>query len=195
MYINHSAKKLSILPVLLFAFGIGLMSCGQKQPESLSASMQLNIPKSDQTKEIDGRLLAQAAQFNMEGILLGKLATRRANSEEIIALAQMMEDSHREAKSAIASLAIYKGIAIPSEPTAANHDAYDKLNLNEVADFDLAYCNIIIDSDKDAIAKFESATQEHHDPDVEKIVLKLLPEMRAHLAKAKECRMHLRPIS
>ncbi|MEO6130387.1 MAG: DUF4142 domain-containing protein [Saprospiraceae bacterium] len=195
--LHHRLNKLSFLPIAIFLFIIGLVSCQEKQipVESISSAIEINKPKSDATKESDERFLAKAAEFNFEGVLLGKLAVRRATSEEVKAMAQMMEDQHRETKSAIASLAIYKSIPIPEEPTQANHDAYDKLNQFTTIDFDIAYCDMVIQSHKDAVALCENATHDNHDADVQKLASKMLTDMRSHLAKAEELKAHLNPIS
>ena len=98
----------------------------------------------------------------------------------------MMEEAHRNTKSELGSMGIIKSIAVPSAPTKAAHDSYDKLNVASIEEFDTAYLKRVIESHHEAIAIFESCTKSPHDADIKALAAGRLPELRNHLNKAME---------
>jgi len=178
---------------LIVAFGF--MSCGNDHP--VDSSVGLTPIKSNiiSTKENDQRFLVRATEMKYEQIYLGKLVQQRSGSEEVRQLAKMIEESNREEKSSIASLAIMKSIGVPSAATKNALDAYDKLNEASVEDFDVTYLDQVIQGYKEAINLFENATRENLDPEIHSLALAMLPDMRNHLSKAMELNTHMNPLS
>ncbi len=188
-------NKLLFLPLLLIA-SMTLVSCGgDQQVDSKEIATDLNKPKNDLARESDERFMVRAAELHFKQILLGKLAYQRASSTEVKDLAKMLEEAHRDAKSALGSMGIIKSIAVPSTPTKSAHEAYDKLNEVSVEDFDRAYLAVVIDGHNDAISLYEKCTSDNHDPDVRAIAVKSLPDMRMHQAKVMELDATLGPLS
>jgi putative membrane protein len=181
---------------LLFIGSWSLVSCGSdRQVDSKEIASDLNKPKNDLAKESDERFMVRAVELHFEQILLGKLAFQRASSSEVRDFAKMLEEEHRNAKSAFGSLGIIKSIAVPATPTQSAHDSYDKLNEKKVEDFDRAYLADVIKGHNEIINIYEKCTNNDHDPDVRALAVKGLPDMRIHLAKAIELDTSLGPIS
>jgi putative membrane protein len=192
---QHLKKILSYTLVMLFAT-MAVTGCGDKpKADDNETNMGLNDPAEEVTKERDERFLVRAAEFDYEQILLGKLARQRATSADVKDFAGMMEESHRNAKSALGSLGIIKSIAVPSSPTQAAHDAYDRLNAVSIEEFDLAYLARVIESHDAAIDLFEGCTQANHDPEVKALAATRLTDLRLHMAKAIELETTLGPLS
>src|SRR6187455_2448009 len=108
---------------------LSMFSCkSDEQIDSKEIAMDLNKPKNDLAKEQDERFLVRVAEIDFEQILIGKLAYQRATSVDVKEFAKTVEDAHRTSKSELGSMAIMKSIAVPTTPTKAVHEAYDKIN-------------------------------------------------------------------
>ena len=196
MFTYQHLTKSFFHTLLLFVAAIAITSCGgEEKVDSDAASMGLNQPVKENTKARDERFLIQAAEFDYEQIMIGKLARQRATSEDVRGFATMMEEAHRNTKSELGSMGIIKSIAVPSAPTKSAHDSYDKLNAVSIEEFDEAYLARVIESHNDAIAMFQVCTNASHDPDVKAIASKRLPELRNHLNKAMELDAVFSPLS
>jgi putative membrane protein len=182
-----------ILLVVACMSVIGLTSCGNDQPVSVSiASVQ---PVQMDTKENDKRFLVRAVELKYDQILISKLAGQRAATEEIKSLARMLEDANRNERSAIASLAILKSIPVPSVPTQSAQAAYDTLNLATIEEFDQAYLSMVIEGYDETIRHFESAGSTNLDPDISKKIQSMIPGLREHQMKASGMRSMMNPVS
>jgi putative membrane protein len=190
--LKGSMLYFSFLVATMFA----MMSCGRDQQiDSKEIATDLNKPKNDIAKEQDERFLVRVAEFDYEQIMLGKLAQQRASSEDVKALAKMLEETHRASKSELSSMAIMKSIAVPSSPTKAAHMAYDKLNEASVENFDAAYLTRMVASHNDGIMLFEECIQGNNDPEIRTWAIGKLPDIRIHLTKVMELDAQYGPLS
>lgn len=188
--------KFFVLAAMSFIFLIGFTSCGHDEPrDSMEAAQQLNQPKSDATKESDERFLVRAAEFHLEEIIMGKLARQRGLDPAVQALGTKLENAHRDAKSAVASLAMIKSIAIPQVATQRSQDAYARLSEKMGEEFDLAYVDMMIQSHKDAINLYADATRGNNDGDVKNFAVGMLHELREYLIQSEQCESTLRNVS
>lgn len=171
-------------------------ACGRdQQVDSKEIAMELNKPKNDIAREHDERFMVRAAEFDYEQILLGKLAQQRASAVEVKELANMLEEAHRTSKSELSSMAIVKSIAVPSSPTKAAHQAYDKLNEASVENFDAAYLTRVVAGHQEAIMLFEECIRGNDDPDIRTWAIGRLTDLRMHLVKASELDAQYGPLS
>ncbi len=192
----HLLKKSFFLSVLLLMLVLTFMSCkGKQEMDSKQTATELNKPNSDATKESDERFLVQAAEINLEEIMLAKLVQQRTGSEDVRALAKMLEDAHRLAKSNLSSLAFRKSIAVPTDPTKKVMELYDNLNAKSVKEFDQEYISLMVQGHKDAISFFEKYISIKNDPDINTWATTMIPELRDHLSKIMEVQAHMNPIS
>lgn len=189
-------KKSLLLSTFMLVSVFSFMSCNNdRQVIVAQASLVPAKPNVDLTKENDKKFIVSAYDFNWYQIMLSKLASRRTGSEELQQYSAMLENSSRDTKTALGSLAIMKSIRISSDPSQVVNDAYEQLNQNAIEDFDVAYCTMIIQSHRDAITLFEYATRDNIDPDIKSWASSMLPELRAHLLNATACQAHLNPMS
>jgi len=124
--------------------------------------------------------------------MLGKLAQQRSTSEDVKALAKLLEEAHRKSNSELSALALSKSIAIPTAASKAVMDDYEKLNLKTEKEFDLEYCNMIIQNHKDLINHFENYTNGNCDQDIKIWVLGVISDIRIHQAKAAQLEMEVK---
>ena len=187
-------------PMLYFSFLLttmfAMIGCGgDQQIDSKAVATDLNKPKNDLAKEQDERFLVGAVEFDYEQIMIGKLAQQRASSTEVKDLAKMLEETHRNSRSELGSMGILKSIAVPSVPTKAAHQAYDKLNEVSIEDFDAAYLNRVVASHNDAIMLFEECIKSNNDADIRTWAIGKLPDLRMHLTKVIELDAQYGPLS
>jgi len=186
----------SVLYSFFAFFGLLLVSCGGKHEiDTASVSLAQMTPAVNDTRANDERFIVRAAEINFDEILRGKLAQKRATSEEVKALGQLLEESNRNAKSAIAAIAIPKSIKYPVDPPQAAHAAYDSLNTARIEEFDMEYIRVVIEGHNSAISLFETATQGSLDPALKTWAITRLSEIRMHLAKANELNARMNPVS
>ena len=173
---------------------LSLVACGGDNPpqDSMEAAQQLNEPKADVTKESDERFLVKAAEMHLEGIILTKLARQRSVEPTVKEVSLMLEDAHRNAKSALSALARSKSIAIPLAATQNSQEVYNKLNEKSQEEFDMEFANLMVKSHKDAIDLYAAATRGNNDGDVKNFAVGMLHELRNHLMKSEELQSKLR---
>ena len=177
--------------VAVFSF----VACGSDESVSTYELAAMETKPVVTTKENDTRFLVRAVELRYEQILINKLAQQRTSNEEIRAIAASLEQANRDAKSALASLAIMKSIKVPGVPTASAQAAYDSLNVFTVEEFDLAYITAAMKGYDDAIAQFESAGRETLDAEIQAKVAAMLPELRTQKAKVAQFDITMNAIS
>lgn len=188
-----SIKSILVLSVALFATSFSFTACETKKKEDTKeVAEELNEPKKDATSEVDERFLVNAAEINLEDIQLGKLAQQKGMTADVKALGKMMEDAHTKAMGELSALASQKSIAIPKSPTENALDAYKKLNEKSGVDFDKEYCDMMVRGHKDAIDKFEKASNDCKDADIKGWAANTLLGLRMHLAHAETCQNKLK---
>ena len=175
--------------IILFS----MVSCGNNHQVESTVSLEPVKPKAELTKESDQRFLVRATEINFQEMLLGKLAQRRATSEQLRELGRIMEDANRNANSALASAAILKSIAVPSAPSPAAHAIYDTLNLVSMEEFDKAYIQFVIQDHNALVSLFDSATRDNLHPDIKSLASTMLPDIRSHLSRAIELETQSEP--
>jgi len=176
--------KLSLVAVTLF----GASCSAPKAEDTKEIAIEHNEAKFDSTNnEKDAKFLVNVAEINLEEIKLGQLAKQMGRTEHVKELGQMMDAAHSKCMSSLATLAATKSITIPTTPTDNALNAYKDLNNKSGADFDLAYCDMMVNGHKDAIVMFEKEAAESTDADIKQWATETLPELRMHLDHAMAC--------
>jgi putative membrane protein len=171
--------KLSLVAVTLF----GASCSSPKAEDTKEIATEHNEAKFDSTNnEKDANFLVNVAE-----IKLGQLAKQMGRTERVKELGRMMDDAHSKCMSSLATLAATKSITIPTTPTDNTLSAYKDLNNKSGADFDLAYCDMMVNGHKDAIVMFEKEAAESTDADIKQWATEILPELRMHLDHAMAC--------
>jgi putative membrane protein len=192
---QHLTKSIFHTLILLCTV-VAFTACGDKDNAvSHASALESSTPVKADTKAKDERFMVQAAEFDYEQIMIGKLARQRATSAEVRDFATMMEESHRNTKSELGSMGIIKSIAVPSAPTQAAHDAYDQLNAMTIEEFDKAYLARVIESHDQAIILFEGCAKAEHDPEIQALAAGRVTDLRLHMAKAIELEAKFSPLS
>ena len=187
---NHASFKTTLFHVSLITATLIATSCSnnQKPDDSAKAATVENNAKFDNKKlENDAQFLVDAAGINLEEIQLGQLAQEKGSNADVKALGKMMEDAHTKGLKEVTALAKKKLVTIPDSATAKAQTAYTELNAKSGNDFDKAYCNMMVDGHKKAIATFEKESAESRDGELKDWAAGMLPDLRKHLDHVFAC--------
>ena len=189
---RNSKLKSSMFVVALFcvtAFGMSSCNNKSKMEDSKEVAEDKNDAKMDGRKnEADAQFLVNVAEINQEEISLGKLAEQKGSMTDVKELGKMMVETHTKAMKDLSALAMSKSISLPEAKTDDVNDVYKKMNEKSGKKFDSAYCDKMVDGHKDAISKFEKASNDSVDPDIKAMAANMLPELHKHLEMAETCK-------
>jgi putative membrane protein len=178
-------KTAFIATVLVFT----ITACDSKKPEDTKqvAEEHNDAKFNTANKEKDAQFLVNAAEFNLEEIQLSQLAQQNAKVPETKELSKMMEVAHQKSQNELTELAKKKLVTLPTAPTDKAKDAYKKLSNKSISNFDVSYCDMLVNAHKDAVVLFEKTSLESTDADIKQWAAATLPELRMHLDKAINC--------
>ncbi len=170
----------------------GLTACNNnKQEDTKDMAEEHNESKMDNhDQKKDAQFLVDAAEINLMEIDLGNLAQKKAMMQETKDLGKMMVDEHTKAMNELKELAAKKTITIPTSATEDGQDKMKKFADKSGHDFDKDYCDEMVSGHKDAIDKFEKASNDANDPDIKAWAAATLPALRNHLDHAITCQEH-----
>ena len=187
------SRKLNSVPFLIALFcvmSLGITSCNNKpkMEDSKEVAEDKNDAKMNGMKnEADAQFLVNVAEINQEEISLGKLAEEKGSITDVKELGKMMVEAHTKAMTDLSTLAMSKSISLPEVKTDDLNDAYKEMSTKSGKKFDLAYCKKMVNGHKDAISKFEKASNDAVDPDIKKMAANMLPALHKHLEMADMC--------
>ena len=179
--------QIAILTVISFT----IFSCDNKA--KTEDSKEVAEDRNDATlegrkNENDAEFLVDVAEINQEEINLGKLAQEKGSMTDVKELGKMMVAAHTKAYADLTALASQKSISLPASKTEDVNEAYTKMSEKKSGkDFDKEYCDMMVDGHKEAIDKFEKASNNSVDPDIKMMATNMLPELRKHLEMAEMC--------
>lgn len=188
------SRKLNSIPFLIALFCVisfGISSCNNKPKteDSKEVAEDKNDAKMNGMKnEADAQFLVNVAEINQEEISLGKLAEQKGSMKDVKELGKMMVEAHTKAMTDLSTLAMSKSISLPEAKTDDVNDVYKEMNQKSGKKFDSAYCDKMVDGHKDAISKFEKASNNAVDPDIKAMAANMLPELHKHLEMAEMCK-------
>jgi len=137
--------------------------------------------------EKDAQFLVDAAEINLAEVNMGKIAATQGMTKEVRDLGEMMSREHQKAYDDLASLAKKKSITIPAALSDDSQKKYNTLSEKRGSDFDKDFCDEMVKGHKDAIDKFERASKESTDPDIQTWASNMLPSLRTHLDHSMSC--------
>jgi putative membrane protein len=176
---------------LISIFSFGMTSCDNKAKteDTKEVAEDKNDAKMDGMKnEADAQFLVNVAEINQEEISLGKLAQEKGSMADVKELGKMMVEAHTKAMTSLSELAMKKSISLPEAKTDDVNDAYKEMNEKSGKKFDEKYCEKMVDGHKDAISKFEKASNDAVDPDIKAMAANMLPDLHKHLEMAEMCK-------
>jgi len=130
------------------------------------------------------QFVMEAAMGGMAEVELGKLATAKAQSQEVKQFAQRMVTDHGKANEELKSLAQRKNIALPTDSGAHHENIHEQLSKMSGAAFDRAYMQAMLTDHQKDVNNFRRESQTGTDPEVKAWAAKTLPTLEEHLRMA-----------
>lgn len=189
--LTRAALVSVFLTVLVIAmFTLALTSCGNKETPAKDSEViadEKNDASFTLPKETDADFIVTASIINLKEIQLGQLAQTNYSLKEVHDLGKMMEKEHTEAMKNLESLAATKQIAVSKTLTGTETEEYEKIKNMAGAEFDKAYCDLMVKGHQDAIEKFTHASLHATDQDIKAWATTMLPALKNHLEHAQHC--------
>jgi putative membrane protein len=149
-----------------------------------SLALALTLPFGAQAAE--DKFLKEAADHNLAEVQLGKLASERAQSDDVKKFAKRMVDDHQKAYDEVKQLAQSKNVQVPSEVSAAKKKEHDRLARMQGAEFDRAYMQMMVREHNHDVKTFQDKSKNAKDADVKNWVGQTLPTLQDHQQMAKD---------
>lgn len=152
-----------------------------KQSTPSSNAMSSMNEKASTVSSSDRKFMEKAAQGGMAEVQLGKLATQKAESDQVKQFGQRMVDDHTKADQQLKQLASTKGVTLPTSLDKTSQHEYDKLSKLSGAQFDREYMDQMVSDHKKDISEFKSEAKKAKDADVKQFASSTLPTLEEHL--------------
>lgn len=142
--------------------------------------------------EKDAQFLMDAAASNMAEIKMGQLAQQKGNAQDVKDIGKLLETDHSAALSDVRNFASARSVNLPAEEKPEAKDHYNTLNGKTGKEFDKDWCGHMVDAHEKSIAKFEDAQNNAADAEIKTWAANMLPKLRTHLDRLKECQNKLK---
>ena len=152
-----------------------------KQSTSSSNTMSSMNEKASTVSSGDRKFMEKAAEGGMAEVQMGKLATQKAESDQVKQFGQRMVDDHTKADQQLKQLASTKGVTLPADLDKSSQREYDKLSKLSGAQFDREYMDHMVSDHKKDISEFKSEAKKAQDADVKQFASSTLPTLEEHL--------------
>ena len=143
--------------------------------KSDTKDMVMNVSKDD------AKFAVEAANGGLAEVVLGNLAVKKGNCQQVKDFGAMMVKDHSAANEKLMALAKSKGISLPQVPSSDEQKLKDDLNAKSGADFDKAYVKAMIKDHQEDIQTFAEATKEVKDTQLKNFAVATLPTLKMHL--------------
>jgi putative membrane protein len=158
-----------------------LAMCGM-----LALSTTLGAAPKDTLDAADVKFVKTQSAAGSAELKIAELAVQKAERPDIKNYAEMLVIAHTNANEELTALAKKKGVEVSAVIDPKHAAAFQKLEKASKADFDKDLLADMITSHKKCISNFEAAAKDARDSDVKAWAEKMIPTLKAHLAKAKE---------
>jgi len=155
-------------------------SMSQQSTSSPNAMSSMN-EKASTVSSSDRKFMEKAAQGGMAEVQMGKLATQKAESDQVKQFGQRMVDDHTKADQQLKQLASTKGVTLPADLDTSSQREYDRLSKLSGAQFDREYMDHMVSDHKKDISEFKFEAKKAKDADVKQFASSTLPTLEEHL--------------
>jgi putative membrane protein len=134
----------------------------------------------------DRKYFQEIAQANLAEVQAGKLAQKKASSDDIKKFAQHMVEDHGKMIEEQRAMAKAKNVSLPKEAKKEDQSALKKLEKASGAEFDRAYIEQMVKDHEKALQLVQDAAKNAKDPELKQAAAKAAPEIKQHLDMAKQ---------
>ena len=206
----NTLNRIKTLPVCFYSITrflkndvkIGLMVCallwinGCKPPKHKEDDTQSKSEAHYElsNKEKDAAFLCRAAEIHLEEIRLADLVKTKSNNADVKQLAFMLMSEHSSTLSSLIKLAESHKIELPSKASDDASNTFNQLSSMSSADFDVAYCDEMINVHNEAITLFTRAKDETSDAEIKAWSTGTLFRLEKHLKTAQATRQKINKV-
>ena len=137
-------------------------------------------PLSDMDKQF---AMDIAAGGNTE-ITASQIATTMAQNQRVKDFANMMINDHTKAGNELKTLASQHNVTLPDSVMPKQHDKLETLRKTSAKNFDKQYIDMMVQDHKEAVSKFQMASQKCDNSDLRTWASNTLPTIKMHLDSA-----------
>ena len=137
-------------------------------------------------KSPDMSFYEKAAHGGIAEVEMGQLAQEKARSSDVKAFGAMMVKDHSAANAKLKTLAMTKGIELPTKPSVAQMATKTKLQVLSGDAFDKSYVKSMVKDHEEDIAEFEKEARDGKDAEAKALAAATLPTLRQHLTHIRE---------
>ncbi len=130
----------------------------------------------------------EAAQSDMLGLELAKLAQQKSASAEVKDLAATLTGEHTRTSAELATWAGGANVQLPTALASAQQSNIDNLRAADAKGFDDKYLDIVIDQHEDAVEAFQDYSEGGGDLTLKSWASSTLPGLRGRLETANALR-------
>lgn len=150
-----------------------------EMPDSEMAAPSMNMTAPEFAKE--------AASAGMMEVELGRIASQKAENQQVKDFGQMMVDDHSKANDKLKSIvANKKDITLPTTMMDKHKQHVNHLSKLSGKEFDQAYMSMMVKDHKEDVNKFQAASKNLNDAEIKSFAANTLPVLQLHLAKAQQ---------
>jgi len=171
---------LAACAALVAAQGASAQSSDRKDAASRSAQKKGGLAGEDR------KLFQELAQANLAEVDAGKLAQKKASSDDVKKFAQHMVEDHGKMLEEQRAMAKSKGVSFPRAPKKDQQSALKKLEGASGEKFDRAYMEQMVKDHEKALKLAQDAAGKAKDAELKQAAEKATPEVQKHLDMAKE---------
>lgn len=133
----------------------------------------------------DTEFMNKAAQGGMAEVELGKMASTKAQNQEVKQFGQQMTADHTRANNELKTLAAGKNVTLPTDVGAIHQATMDKLSKLSGAAFDKEYVKAMVEDHEKDVAEFQKQADSGTNADVKAFAAKTLPTLKSHFEMIK----------
>ncbi|MDI1312080.1 DUF4142 domain-containing protein [Prosthecobacter sp.] len=145
-----------------------------------------NAAPKDTLNEADVKFVKNEAAAGAAVVKLAELGVQKAERADVKALAEMLVTDHTKANKELNALAVEKGVEVSAVIDPKHAETFQELEKATKADFDKEFLSTMISGHKKCVSSFEEAAKDAKNSDLKMWAEKMLPGLKAHLAKAEE---------
>jgi putative membrane protein len=139
-----------------------------------------------QISPADRTFATKAAAGGEAEVVLGRLATEKAGSEQVRQFGQQMVTDHSQANQELQVIGKQQNLTLPTKPDAASTATEQRLQASSGTTFDSAYARDMVQDHQQDVADFQKEASSGQDPALKAFAQKYLPVLQHHLQMAQQ---------
>jgi putative membrane protein len=139
-----------------------------------------------QISTADRTFATKAAAGGEAEVVLGRLASEKAQSGQVRQFGQQMVTDHSQANQELQAIAKQKNLTLPTKPDAASTATEQRLQTSSGTAFDSAYARDMVEDHQQDVADFQKEATSGQDPALKAFAQKYLPVLQHHLQMAQQ---------